>query len=127
MKRRNHQGLRRGQEEGCASAIFLLSVLLPKQADKLLALEGRYKCDLKRCCVPHDTCFIHNSCFCEGSSSFPPVKPPHLSWSDFSYDWYCELASCLKLHPHSPLPHFGSEVEYSPLVMLYYCVLPSAD
>ena len=84
-------------------------------------------CDLKWCCVPHDACFIHDSCFCEGSGSFPPIKPPHLSWSDFSYNWYCELASCLELHPHSPLPHFGSEVEYSPLVMPYYHVLPPSD
>ena len=99
----------------------------PQHTEKLLYDEDRCTCDLKWHCVPHDACFIHDSCFYKGSGSFPPVKPPHLSWSDFSYDWYCELASCLKLHPHSPLPHFGSEVEYSPLVMLYYCVLPSAD
>jgi len=28
-------------------------------------------------CEPHDACFIHDSCFCPGSGSFPPVKPPH--------------------------------------------------
>src|SRR5712671_8107592 len=27
-------------------------------------------------CEPHGACFIHDSCFCPGSSSFPPVKPP---------------------------------------------------
>src|SRR6266853_1355207 len=95
-------------------------MLPPQHAEKLLYDEDRCMCNLEWCCVPHDTCFIHDSCFCEGSSSFPSVKPPHLSWSDFSYDWYCELVSHLELHPHSPLPHFGSEVEYSPLVMLCY-------
>ena len=29
-------------------------------------------------CEPHDVCFIHDSCFCPGSGSFPPVKPPHM-------------------------------------------------
>src|SRR6267154_2522414 len=27
-------------------------------------------------CEPHGACFIHESCFCPGSGSFPPVKPP---------------------------------------------------
>src|SRR6266853_1383320 len=27
-------------------------------------------------CEPHDACFIHDLCFCPGSGSFPPVKPP---------------------------------------------------
>src|SRR5216683_4861228 len=27
-------------------------------------------------CEPHNACFIHDSCFCPGSGSFPPVKPP---------------------------------------------------
>src|SRR5216683_2963347 len=27
-------------------------------------------------CEPHGACFIHDSCFCPGSGSFPPVKPP---------------------------------------------------
>ncbi len=95
-------------------------VLPPQQVDKLLFAEDRCMCNLEWRCVPHDTCFIHNLCFCVGSGSFPPVKPPRPTWAEFSYDWYCELASHLKLHPHSPLPHFGSEVEYSPLVMPYY-------
>ena len=28
-------------------------------------------------CEPHNVCFIHDSCFCPGSGSFPPNKPPH--------------------------------------------------
>ncbi len=83
----------------------LLRVLPPKQVDKLLVSRDHCECNLEWFCVPYD------SCFCEGSSSFPPVRPPCPSWSQFSYDWYCELASHLKLHPHSPLPRFGSEVE----------------
>src|SRR6266851_3068304 len=27
-------------------------------------------------CEPYNACFIHESCFCPGSGSFPPVKPP---------------------------------------------------
>src|SRR6266853_4204421 len=65
---------------------------------------------------PHDACFIHDSCFCEGSGSFPPVKPQRPSWAQFSYDWYCELAASLALHPHSPLPRFGSEVKPDVLI-----------
>ncbi len=99
----------------------------PQHAEKLLYDKDRCTCDLKWHCIPHDACFIHNSCFCKGSGSFHPVKPLHQSWSDFSYEWYCELVSCLELHPHSLLPCFGSEVEYSPLVMPYYCVPPPAD
>src|SRR6266851_10481421 len=97
---------------------------LSRQAAKLPLLKNHCKCGLEWHYEPYNACFIHDSCFCEGSGSFPSVKPPCLSWSDFSYDWYCELVSRLKLHPHSPLPRFGSEVEYSPLVMPYYCILP---
>ena len=96
----------------------------PQHMEKLLYDEDRCTCDLEWHCVPHNACFIHDLCFCEGSGSFPPVKPPHPSWSNFSYKWYCELASHLELHPHSPLPRFGSEVEYLPLVMPYYRVPP---
>src|SRR5216683_300985 len=99
---------------------------LPKQAAKLLVAKGHCECDLEWHCVPYDTCFIHDSCFCKGSSSFPPVRPPCPSWLQFSYNWYCELVSQLKLHPHSPLPHFGSEIEYSPHVILYYHSQPPA-
>ncbi len=36
-------------------------------------------CDSEWHCEPHNLCFIHDSCFCPGSGSFPPVKPPHTS------------------------------------------------
>ena len=104
-----------------------LQVLSPPQhVEKLLYDEDHCTCNLEWHCVPHDACFIYDLCFCKGSGSFPPVKPLHPSWSDFSYDWYCELASWLELHPHSPLPCFGSEVEHSPLVMPYYHIPPPA-
>ncbi len=67
-------------------------MLLPKQADKLLYAKDR----------------------CSGS--FPPCKPPHPSWSQFSHDWYIELASHLSLHPYTPLPRFESEVEPDVLI-----------
>src|SRR5216683_5730000 len=34
-------------------------------------------CDSEWQCEPHDACFIHDSYFCPGSGTFPPVKPPH--------------------------------------------------
>ncbi len=102
-------------------------MLPPKHMDKLLINGDCCTCDLEWRCVPYDTCFVYDSCLCKGSSSFLSVKPLHPSWAEFSYDWYYKLASCLKLHPHSPLPRFGLEVEYLPLVMLYYCVPPPAD
>ncbi len=88
-----------------------LLMSLPQHAEELLYDPDRCSCNLEWRCISHDACFIHDSCFCEGSGSFPPVKPQHPSWAQFSYDWYCELATSLALHPHSPLPHFGSEVE----------------
>ncbi len=33
-------------------------------------------CDSEWHCKPHNACFIHDSCFCPGSSSFPSVKLP---------------------------------------------------
>ena len=99
-------------------------MLPPQHAEKLLYDGDHCTCDLEWHCVPHNACFIHDSCFYKGSGSFPLVKTPCLSWSDFSYDWYCELASHLELHPHSPLPCLRSEVEYSLLVMPYYRVPP---
>ena len=36
-------------------------------------------CDSEWQCKPHNTCFIHDSCFCPGSGAFPPVKPLHIS------------------------------------------------
>jgi len=96
----------------------------PKQAAKLPSLVGHCECGLEWHCKPHGACFIHDSCFCKGSSSFPPIKPPHSSWSQFSYDWYIKLASGLKLHPHAPLPHIVSKVEHPPFVMHHYCPQP---
>ncbi len=49
--------------------------------------------------------------------AFPPRKSQRPSWAQYLYDWYCELAASLSLHPHSPLPRFGSEVE--PDVMFF--------
>ncbi len=96
---------------------FLTALLSPPQhAEELLYDPDRCSCSLEWRCVPHDACFIHDSCFCEGSGSFPPVKPQHPSWAQFLYDWYCELAASLSLHPHSLLPRFGSEVEPNILI-----------
>jgi len=89
----------------------------PQHADELLYDPDRCSCGLEWRCIPHDACFIHDSCLCEGSGSFPPVKPQRPSWAQYLYDWYCELAASLSLHPHSPLPCFGSEVE--PDVMFF--------
>src|SRR5216683_7883322 len=83
----------------------------PQHADELLYNPDWCACGLEWHCIPHDACFIHDSCLCEGSGSFPPVKPQRPSWAQFSYDWYCELAARLSVHPHSPLPRFGSEEE----------------
>ena len=104
---------------GLPSELFICNahLLPPQHAEELLYDPDRCSCGLEWRCVPHDACFIHDSCFCEGSGSFPPIKPPRPSWGQFSYDWYCELASRLELHPHSPLPRFGSEVE--PHVMFF--------
>ena len=38
-------------------------------------------CDSEWRCEPHNTCFIHDSCFCLSSGSFPPVRPPRASLS----------------------------------------------
>src|SRR5216683_5711505 len=83
-------------------------VLLPQQVDKLLPWYHRWlnelaakmclrhlqnkkpspicplslapcTCDLEWCCEPYNTCFIHDSCFCPSSGSFPPIKPPRMS------------------------------------------------
>ena len=64
-----------------------LVVLPPQHVEELLYNLDRCSCDLEWCCVPHNACFIHDSCFCEGSGSFPPVKPQRPSWAQFLYDW----------------------------------------
>ena len=94
-------------------------MLPPKQVDNLLFAEDRCKCDLEWCCVPHNACFIHDSCFCKGSGSFPSVKPPHLSWSQFSHEWLVELASNLSRCPHILPPLPASEAPL-PFVIPYY-------
>jgi hypothetical protein len=38
-------------------------------------------------CDPHNAYFIHDSCFCDGSGSWPPVKPVCSYWRCFSLDW----------------------------------------
>jgi len=43
------------------------------------SLPCNCSCDSEWQCEPHNACFIHDSCFCPGSSSFLPVKPPHMS------------------------------------------------
>src|SRR5216684_9339153 len=47
-----------------------------RRADTLPSSYRPCDCTADWRCEPHDACFIHNSCFCPGSSSFPPVKPP---------------------------------------------------
>ena len=60
-----------------ASALAALAQLsLPGHADKLPASGGRCDCTFEWRCLPHDMCFIHDSCLCDGSGSYPPVKPP---------------------------------------------------
>jgi len=97
----------------CSCVLLLLP---PQHAEELLYDPDCCLCGLEWRCIPHDVCFIHDSCLCKGSGSFPPVKPQRPSWADFSYDWYCEFAPSLALHPHSLLPHFGSEVEPDVLI-----------
>jgi hypothetical protein len=71
-------------------------VLPPRQAAKL----SRCGCDPSWFCSPHDACFIHESCLCEGSSRWPPVKPVRSSWVSMSREWLADLLS----HRSSPLP-----------------------
>jgi hypothetical protein len=63
----------------------------PGHADKLPALGGRCNCAFEWRCLPHDMCFIHDSCLCNGSGSYPPVKPPR-DWAWYSCDWYVNYA-----------------------------------
>ena len=110
----------------CSGCLLPQSVLLPRQAAKLPSSEDHCKCGPEWYCEPYNACFIHNSYFCKGSGSFPPIKPPCSSWSQFSYDWYIELASHLDKHPHSLLSHIVSEVEHCPFITPYYCFQPPA-
>jgi hypothetical protein len=64
-------------------------LLPPRQAAKL----PRCGCSLEWFCDPHNICFIHKSCFCEGSGAFPPVKPICSYWCRFSQDFLAELLS----------------------------------
>jgi len=66
------------------------SVLPPRQAAKL----SRCECDPSWFCSPHDACFIHESCLCEGSSKWPPVKPVRSRWVSESREWLAALLSC---------------------------------
>jgi hypothetical protein len=63
----------------------------PRHVDELLASDGRCNCAFEWHCLPHDMCFIHDSCLCDGSSSYPPVKPPH-DWAWYSHNWYVDYA-----------------------------------
>jgi hypothetical protein len=63
----------------------------PGHADKLPALGRRCDCAFEWRCLPHDICFIHDSCLCDGSGSYPPVKPPR-DWSWYSCNWYVDYA-----------------------------------
>ncbi len=56
-------------------------LLPPQHAEELLNDPDRCSCNLEWRCIPYDACFIHDSCFCEGSGSFPPVKPQRPSWA----------------------------------------------
>jgi len=66
-----------------------ISVLLSRQVAKL----SRYGCNPSWFCSPHDTCFIHELCLCEGSSRWPPVKLVHSSWVSKSYEWLAAILS----------------------------------
>ena len=53
--------------------------LVQDKARRTLTLPAAYcpcDCTTEWRCEPHGACFIHDSCFCPGSGSFPPVKPP---------------------------------------------------
>jgi hypothetical protein len=72
---------------------------LPRYAGELPQLGDRCDCVPKWCCDPHDACFIYDSCFCEGSGSWPPVKPIHSYWHHYSLNWQTDMK------PHScPVP-----------------------
>jgi hypothetical protein len=63
----------------------------PGHADKLPASGGHCNCAFEWHCLPHDMCFIHDSCLYNGSGSYPPVKPP-CDWARYSCNWYVDYA-----------------------------------
>jgi hypothetical protein len=73
----------------CSRLSSPLYMLPPRQAAKL----SRCGCDPSWFCSPHDACFIHESCLCEGSSKWPPVKPVHSRWVSESREWLSALLS----------------------------------
>jgi hypothetical protein len=74
-------------------------MLPPGHAGELPQLGDRCDCAPKWCCDPHDACFIHDSCLCDGSGSWPPVKPVCSYWCRFSSNWKAAMKS-----PSHPLP-----------------------
>ena len=55
-------------------------MLLPGQVAKL----SRCRCNPLWFYSPYDACFIHESCFCEGSSHWLLVKLVHSDWVSLS-------------------------------------------
>jgi hypothetical protein len=80
-----------GEEDSTGTTPLTSSeeVLPPRQAAKL----SRCECDPSWFCSPHDACFIHESCLCEGSSKWPPVKPVRSRWVSESREWLAALLS----------------------------------
>jgi hypothetical protein len=74
-------------------------MLPPGHAGELPQLGDRCDCAPKWRCNPHDACFIHDSCLCDGSGSWPPVKPVCSYWRRFSSNWKAAMKS-----PSHPLP-----------------------
>src|SRR6266851_8800817 len=103
-----------------------VQLLLPQHVEELLYDLDCCLCDLEWCCVPHNACFIHDSCFCKGSGSFPPVKPQRPTWAQFLYDWYCELAASLTLHPIPCSLALGQRLSPTSLSSAYPIPIPSS-
>jgi len=85
-----------GEREGHILSIDI-PVLLPRQAAKLSC----YGCDPSWFCSPHDACFIHELCLCEGSSRWPPVKLVCSSWVSESREWLAAILSRWSSPPSS--------------------------
>jgi hypothetical protein len=100
-----------------------LALLPPRQVAKL----SRCGCDPSWFCSPHDMCFIHESCLCEGSSRWPPVKPVRSPWVSMSHEWLAGLLSVGRC-PHLPSPcALGQQVItlLSLSIRCPYCLCPS--